>query len=150
MKLVKSFFFVCIVFAINSCSLDGSAVIGPAGGYVFYDKGYYSDGWRYLEASPEVFETKPNSVFIDNYRYGGYDDWYLPSLFEATQMLTLWYKGQDPLVSSEDGWGWEGYWSSTVDHRGDRCWVIAGHGEVNVYSGDDSDYKIYVRLIRKF
>lgn len=23
---------------------------GPAGGYVFYDKGYYSDGWRYLEA----------------------------------------------------------------------------------------------------
>jgi hypothetical protein len=26
--------------------------IGPAGGYVFYDKGSYSDGWRYLEASP--------------------------------------------------------------------------------------------------
>ena len=23
---------------------------GPCGGYVFYDKGYYSDGWRYLEA----------------------------------------------------------------------------------------------------
>ena len=27
--------------------------IGPAGGYVFYDKGSYSDGWRYLEAAPE-------------------------------------------------------------------------------------------------
>jgi uncharacterized repeat protein (TIGR02543 family) len=26
--------------------------IGPAGGYVFYDKGSYSDGWRYLEAAP--------------------------------------------------------------------------------------------------
>lgn len=25
---------------------------GPAGGYVFYDKGNYSDGWRYLEAAP--------------------------------------------------------------------------------------------------
>ncbi len=26
--------------------------IGPAGGYIFYDKGSYSDGWRYLEAAP--------------------------------------------------------------------------------------------------
>jgi hypothetical protein len=26
---------------------------GPAGGWIFYDKGEYSDGWRYLEAAPE-------------------------------------------------------------------------------------------------
>jgi len=26
--------------------------LGPAGGYVFYDKGYYSEGWRYLESAP--------------------------------------------------------------------------------------------------
>jgi hypothetical protein len=26
---------------------------GPAGGWIFYDKGDYSDGWRYLEAAPE-------------------------------------------------------------------------------------------------
>ena len=27
--------------------------IGPAGGWIFYDKGNSSDGWRYLEAAPE-------------------------------------------------------------------------------------------------
>jgi hypothetical protein len=27
---------------------------GPAGGTVFYDKGSYSDGWRYMEAIPDV------------------------------------------------------------------------------------------------
>jgi uncharacterized repeat protein (TIGR02543 family) len=31
--------------------------IGPAGGYIFYDKGYYSDGWRYLEAAPSDQST---------------------------------------------------------------------------------------------
>ena len=30
---------------------------GPAGGIVFYDKGYYSDGWRYLEVSPNSFDN---------------------------------------------------------------------------------------------
>jgi hypothetical protein len=26
--------------------------LGPAGGYIFYDKGYFLDGWRYMEAAP--------------------------------------------------------------------------------------------------
>ena len=30
---------------------------GPAGGYIFYDKGYYSYGWRYLEAAPSDQST---------------------------------------------------------------------------------------------
>lgn len=27
--------------------------LGPAGGHIFFDKGEYSDGWRYIEAAPE-------------------------------------------------------------------------------------------------
>jgi uncharacterized repeat protein (TIGR02543 family) len=30
--------------------------LGPSGGYVFYDKGSYSSGWRYLEAAPASTE----------------------------------------------------------------------------------------------
>jgi TolB-like protein len=30
--------------------------VGPSGGYVFYDKGSYSDGWRYLECAPANYE----------------------------------------------------------------------------------------------
>jgi len=32
--------------------------VGPAGGYIFYDKGSYSNGWRYLEAAPASSEFK--------------------------------------------------------------------------------------------
>jgi len=31
---------------------------GPAGGIIFYDKGEYSGGWRYLEAAPASTETR--------------------------------------------------------------------------------------------
>ena len=34
--------------------------IGPAGGYISYDKGSYSDGWRYLEAAPVSTEWEKN------------------------------------------------------------------------------------------
>jgi len=36
---------------------------GPAGGFIFYDKGKKSDGWRYLEASPE--DLKGSTLNID-------------------------------------------------------------------------------------
>ena len=42
-------------YEIKTSTLDSSlvGVQGVAGGWIFYDKGEYSDGWRFLEAAPE-------------------------------------------------------------------------------------------------
>jgi len=44
---------------------------GPSGGTIFYDKGNYTEGWRYLEASPRTSEGEniawENSV-LGNYK----------------------------------------------------------------------------------
>lgn len=41
--------------------------LGPAGGIIFYDKGFYSENWRYLEAAPKDE--------IETYRWGQYGYW---------------------------------------------------------------------------
>ena len=39
---------------------------GPAGGWVFYDKGSYSDGWRYIEVAPMETEKKlPRAKIVE-------------------------------------------------------------------------------------
>jgi len=43
---------------------------GPAGGWIFYDKGEYSDGWRYLEAAPEDQASENNMITWGSYGYG--------------------------------------------------------------------------------
>ena len=48
---------------------------GPAGGFVFYDKGSYSDDWRWMEVAPvstEVQRTWGDLVGISNNRAIGY------------------------------------------------------------------------------
>lgn len=43
--------------------------IGPAGGYIFYDKGVYSNGWQYLEAAPVGWD---GGVADPRYVFGSY------------------------------------------------------------------------------
>lgn len=63
MRKIYLFFLVCVVVMCVSCNQNaGIKYDGSAGGIVFYDKGEYSDGWRYLEAAPfdlRVVNGKP-------------------------------------------------------------------------------------------
>ena len=44
--------------------------IGPAGGYVFYDKGFYSDGWRYIEAAPADLKVIDGAPSVNVHQKG--------------------------------------------------------------------------------
>ncbi len=55
-------------------SMLGIAIAeGPSGGYIFYDKGFYSDGWRYLEAAPADLRVVDGMITVDSTR-SGYDE----------------------------------------------------------------------------
>lgn len=43
---------------------------GPSGGYIFFDKGEFSDGWRYLEAAPADLRVVNNSPSVDSSAQG--------------------------------------------------------------------------------
>ena len=62
-NLIFLFLLILGVLLITGC---GSTILpltytvgdtGPASGLIFYDKGSYSDGWRYLEAAPSDQST---------------------------------------------------------------------------------------------
>ena len=57
-------------YKCKDCSAWGK---GPAGGYVFYDKGSYSDGWRYLEAAPADLRVVDGKPTVDS-TASGYDN----------------------------------------------------------------------------
>ena len=59
------------IASVNSFSMVDSLKIGehgPAGGFVFYDKGTYGNGWRYLEADTKDMNRGNTYEFV----WGGY------------------------------------------------------------------------------
>ena len=53
---------LCVVLGLAGCTPPLTLTYtvgdtGPAGGWIFYDKGISSDGWRYLEAAPSDQST---------------------------------------------------------------------------------------------
>jgi len=123
---------------------------GPAGGWVFYDKGNTKGGWRYLEAAPEdirgnekYIQWAPNYTKIGafdtaigtgknntkkivqalgygqyaaklcvDYRGGGKDDWFLPSMEELNLLYKRLYRRN--IGNMEKSF----YWSSSEHVEG--------------------------------
>jgi hypothetical protein len=146
--MMKAYYYVFISVSVllSSCGLGGGVleggVPGPAGGYVFYDKGSYSDGWRYLECAPEkvggeVYWEEAESV-CEDYRLGGYDDWRLPTATELKLMYTNLHEKHMGNFKRQDHD--ELYWSSASGYY------------LNFYDGTTSSYHFscYVRPVRQF
>jgi hypothetical protein len=111
---MKNIRYALIALLMTACALDGANLIGPAGGFVFFDKGSYSDGWRYLEAAPEnagVGTWDRANELCAEYSLGGYDNWYLPTTDELEELL--------------NGGMFENgvFWSST-EESGSTAWGI--------------------------
>jgi hypothetical protein len=163
---------------------------GPAGGLVFFDMGFYIDGWRYLEAAPQDYPTRVK--FANRYhadigvgkvlfntdtgvgtgkqntsrivsllneqgetlratqivgvpKYGGYDDWFLPSRDELNMM----YKNLKNKKMGE--FSNAIYWSSSSNIR---AGFYTGSWQINFSDGcqieANTDSEGLVRAVRRF
>jgi hypothetical protein len=81
---------------------------GPAGGYVFYDKGSYSNGWRYLEAYPQTVFGKwgcqSTSISGTNTAIGTGEDNSASILAGCTQTNTVAYLISNLTIGGYDDW----------------------------------------------
>jgi len=105
--------FIPLIILYSSCALEVANVVGPAGGYVFFDNGkgsYDNQTWRYKECSPvnagsiirieefrrdvdrydkESAKKEANKILAEfnSNNTGKFNDWVLPDEKELILML---------------------------------------------------------------
>ncbi|MCL2186013.1 MAG: hypothetical protein FWB86_09210 [Treponema sp.] len=139
------------VLLLCSCALEVANVIGPAGGYVFFDKRNYTGGWRYLECCPinageiedfiEATAVTEAQVKLVIFSYNGFKDWELPDEDELKQMLRSFrweltrFENKHQFISS----------TGTVYRNNYENNVFAEQEKVN-----DAKGRVSIRPIRRF
>jgi hypothetical protein len=61
--------FACWDNGLPKASLPSAVgTIGPSGGYIFFDKGEFVDGWQYMEAAPSdiKIEIAPGAIYVED------------------------------------------------------------------------------------
>jgi hypothetical protein len=116
---------------------------------VFYDKGNYSEGWRYLEAAPVYTEFTANWADAiskcKTIKANGIDGWRLPTKVE----LNFMYQNlkTKKIGGFENGW----YWSSS-ENNSNYAWCQSfSNGEQNGgWSPGDKGRAYSIRPVRQF
>jgi hypothetical protein len=128
---------------VNFSGIEAASVgnHGPSGGIIFYDKGNYSNGWRYMEAAPKnsEFQSDWNSAEVKCKRLniGGFSNWQMPSRYDLNLMYNnlklkdlgdfsnhwYWSSEKDILYGAYNKSFWDGVWHSSS--RGMKTWVRA-------------------------
>lgn len=65
-------------------AVRGLRTTGPAGGLIFYDKGSYSGGWRFLEAAPSDIES---DIVFGKSHYAHISGYYRPTEYQASTLV---------------------------------------------------------------
>ena len=115
-----------LAFTYKPASKTGEYKIGdrgPAGGWIFYDKGSYSDGWRYLEAAPK--ETEWN-----NKEWGVYGE--VISGADGKAVGTGKQNTADIIASQGTGSTYAGQLCDGLSHGGYNDWFLPSKDELDL------------------
>ena len=114
-------------------------VEGSCGGFVFYDKGYYSDGWRYLEAAPADLRVVDGIPTVDKNAvgYSQADSGYVFGYFRTASSGNLYVNGSTKYNSvdctNEETGSGEKNTELLVTAMGDETWTSGSGATVTWY-----------------
>lgn len=127
-------------FKDYKCEICGTWGRGPSGGYVFYDRGEYTEGvhpWRYLEAAPADLRVVNGSPTVDS-TVAGYTGFIFGYYRETSD-------GSNILLSTKTGIG-EGYSNTDilVSNMKDAAYTSSsGTGTTSSYAARLCDVLVY-------